>query len=170
MTQGSLLTAGFIEKPLRGINKEFSNKLLKDFKKTFQTKSLSTQELNTWLLHYTTFSMEFSNEQIKDFESAYRKSFDSYHDKNLIKLLQKDIQTNKELKETGKILSGFLSNFDKSLEERFSTEMKKLHKTLPDLLKKSVCKNIVFLWDYNDTLRFSFGSAKPFELKKKRFD
>jgi putative ABC transport system ATP-binding protein len=164
----TLITAGFIEKPLRAINKEFANKISSEIKKVLKVDniSISSQELNTWLLHFTSFERKIPIEEIENFEKFFQSLFDSYHDKNIVKLLKRDIQSNRELKETSKIVNSFLSLFNSDLEKKLTNDLDSLHTELPDLLKQNVSKNIVFLWQYEDNFRFSFSGLTPFDFSK----
>ena len=67
-----VITAGFIEKPLRAVNREFAGKLSTNIKNILHIKRVYSQELNTWLLHEATYSDTLSEEEIKRFENNYQ--------------------------------------------------------------------------------------------------
>lgn len=165
--QNMIITAGFIEKPLRAVNKEFAENLSSEMKKSLHLNDKpSTQELNTWLLHYGTYSKEFTEEEMEKFESFFHELFSKYHQKNIVKLLKRDIQSNRELKETSKIVNNFLSIIDASLVQNTNSKIQNLHIDLPSMLQKNVENNIVILWQNGENFRFHFTGSSPFEFTK----
>ena len=162
-----LITAGFIEKPLRAVNKEFAGKISKEIKKTLKINSnISSQELNTWLLHYTMFNSGLTLDNIAAFESKIHNMFNSYHDTNIIKLLKRDIQSNREIKETTKIVNSFLSIINPNLVETVNSNISLLHHEIPSLVKEIIKKNIVILWQNKENFRFQFNENIVFAFSQ----
>ena len=159
-----VITAGFIEKPLRAVNREFAGKLSTDIKKILHVKRVYSQELNTWLLHEATFSDTLSEKEIESFEDNYQLNFTKYHNTNVVKLLQRDIQRDRELKETSSILTGFLQNYSPDLDSQLKSQLKSLQIEIPELIKQNVSKNIVILWQNNTNYRFQFNGMPAFEF------
>lgn len=164
-----LITSTFIEKPLRTINKEYSKSLVKYNKKNFHPKEINfSEELNTFLLNYTEFD-SVTAEEIINYEKNFLTKSISYHEKNIIKLLRKNIQNNKEIKETGKIVKNFIKIIDASLSKDFSNKIDKLHQDLPTILSKKISQNSIFLWslDDNSSLRLNLNGQNAIVLESK---
>lgn len=163
--QNMVITAGFIEKPLRAVNREFAEKISSNFKKMIHLSSKPTsQELNTWLLHYATFDKPMTEAQMDIFEKKFFEQFSKYHEKNIIKLLRRDIQSNRELKETSKIVNNFLNLIDPAIVKNINSELQKLQIDLPSMFKKNVEDNIVILWQNGKNFTFHFNKSTTFDF------
>ena len=162
-----IITAGFIEKPLRSINREFAGKISSFIQKNIKTEgTIESQELNTWLVHYGSFNHVLSETEIHTFEKKFTSIFSSYHDANIVKLLKRDLQGNRELKETFTIIGNFLQVYDQITTENIKEKLKELQVELPRIVNKSIKNNIVILWQIKDTYRFTFNGILPFEFSQ----
>ncbi len=164
----TVITAGFIEKPLRAINREFATKISSEIKKQLHLdkKSVVSQELNTWLLHQATISRKISEEEINQFEESYQRHFAKYHKLNVVKLLKRNLERNRELKETSTIIHDFLAVYNQEYEQPISSMLKDLQVDLPKIVQESVSKNIVIIWQINNSFRFHFNDLPVFEFTK----
>lgn len=152
-----IYVAALIDKSLRLINSKLQKNLLTDFQKTLRipSKSLSIQELNTFIVVSAEKNEDLSGKLIEEVEKGcLYKHFKKYytHDQSL---LQKQLETDNELQETSKIIKDFAKEVDSELENVFSSKLKNIITTLSASYQEIQLKSYITLLDFkNNKHRF----------------
>ena len=158
--------AGLIDKSLRSVNSKLQKKLVSDYQKTLHvnSKAISSQELNTFLVLSAERDIITDQKLIQEVETGCLFSqFKKYYTENE-SMLQRQLKTDQELRETSKIIKDFIKEVDSNLEKHFDSQLKKIIKNLPANYREIQIKSYVTLWDFveNQQYRFflsGFGSS-----------
>ncbi|MHA2245717.1 MAG: ABC transporter ATP-binding protein [Candidatus Hodarchaeales archaeon] len=162
-----VFTAGIIDKPLRSINRDLSNKITKDFRKSLKTskKFINQQELNTFLLlSGETNTRDGFDGFIENVEKGrvYNR-FREYYKNNESKL-RKLLRSNQELRETSHIVLDFLKEIDPSFTKEFKSRSKQINHDLPTSLCELSNKTFITLWEFDEEKYRFFLSGFDFPL------
>ncbi len=148
--------AGLIDKSLRPVNSKLQKKLISDCQKALHvnSKAVSSQELNTFLVISAEKDIIPDQKVIQEVETGCLfNSFKKYYTENESKL-QRQLNTDQELRETSKIVKDFIKEVDSTLEEHFDSQLKKIIKNLPANYREIQIKSYVTLWDFVENQQY----------------
>lgn len=151
-------TAGLIEKSLRPLNSKLQKKIISDSRKTLniKNKAINCQELNTFLVLSAEKNIMPSQKVIQEMEiGRIFNHFKKYYIDNE-SMLQKQLKTDQELRETSKIVKDFIKEVDPTLEKHFDSQLKKIIKNLPESYREIQIKSYVALWDFIENQQYRF--------------
>ena len=150
--------AGLIDKSLRPINAKLQKKLVADCRKTLHvpSKAMSNQELNSFIVLSAEKNSIPNHKVIAELETgSLYNSFKKYYAKNE-SMLQQQLKTDQELRETSKIVKDFVKEVEPNLIKSFDKQLKKLMKKLPNSYREIQLKSYVALWDFEENQQYRF--------------
>ncbi|MHA2274061.1 MAG: hypothetical protein ACXACI_19635 [Candidatus Hodarchaeales archaeon] len=159
-----IYTAGFINKPLRGLNRSFAKKIAKNLHKILNTSkdNVSSQELNTFLILSAVMDNgdSLTDSELADIETeAISNLYVKYYKKNVERHFYSKFKHNRELKETSSIIRTFLKSLDPLLSKEFDIRLETIHQRLPLAFNEVSSKSLVSLWENQETQMFRFSLA-----------
>jgi putative ABC transport system ATP-binding protein len=150
--------AGLIDKSLRPINAKLQKKLVSDCRKTLHvsSKAMSSQELNSFIVLSGEKNIVPDQKVIEEVETGclYNRFRKYYADNE--SMLQRQLKTDQELRETSKIVKDFIKEVDPNLVKHFDSQLKKIIKKLPTSYREIQLKSYVTLWDFVENQQYRF--------------
>ncbi len=150
--------AGLIDKSLRPINAKLQKKLVSDCRKTLHvsSKAMSSQELNSFMLLSGEKDIAPDHKVVEEVEKGcLYNQFRKYYADNE-SMLQRQLKTDQELRETSKIVKDFIKEVDPNLVKHFDSQLKKIIKKLPASYREIQLKSYVTLWDFVENQQYRF--------------
>ena len=150
--------AGLIDRSLRSTNAKLQKKLVADCRKILRVshKAIFSQELNSFIVLSGEKNGAADQKVIEEIETGrlYNR-FRKYYTANE-SMLQRQLKTDQELRETSKIVKDFIKEVDPNLVKHFDAQLKKIVKELPTSYRKIQLKSYVTLWDFAETQQYRF--------------